>query len=52
MKTKTEQLKIRPQRKLYVDKALIRARSVITGSDQLKIPSVKALDKKVLMINR
>ena len=52
MKPKVEQLKIRPQRELYVDGALIKTRSVITGSDQLKIPSVKPLDKKTLMINR
>ena len=52
MKLKIEQLKIRPQRELYVDGALIKTRSVITGSDQLKIPSIKSLDKKTLMINR
>ena len=52
MKATTEQLKIHPQRELYVDGALIKTRSVITGSDRLKIPSVEPLDKKALMINR
>ena len=52
MKPKTEQLKIRAQRELYVDGALIKTRSVIAGSDQLKIPSLNPLDKKTLMINR
>ncbi len=52
MKPKTEQLKIRPQRELYVDGALIKTRLVKDGSDRLKIPSVEPLDKKALMINR
>ena len=52
MKPKTEQLKIYPQRELYVDGALIKTRSVITGSDQLKIPSLNPLGTQVLMIDR
>ena len=43
MKQKKEQLKIHPQRELYVDGALIKTRSVITGSDRLKIPSVSQM---------
>ena len=52
MEPKIEQLKIGAQRELYVDGAVIKTRLVITGSDQLEIPSVKPLDKKTLMINR
>ena len=52
MKPKIEQLKIRPQRELYLDGALIKTRLVKDGSDRLKIPSVEPLDKKALMINR
>ena len=52
MKPKVEQLKIRPQRELYVDGALIKTRLVITGSDRLKIPSVNPLGTQVLMIDK
>ena len=52
MKPKVEQLKIHSQRELYVDGALIKTRLVKDGSDRLKIPSVKSLDKKALMIDR
>ena len=34
MKTKTEQLKIRPQRELYVDGALIKTRAAAINADE------------------
>ena len=52
MKQKVEQLKIRPQRELYVDGALIKTRLVMDGSEQLKIPSLNPLGTQVLMIDR
>ena len=52
MKLKIEQLKIRPQRELYVDGALIKTRLVIDGTDQLKIPSLNSLGTQALMMDK